>query len=134
MIVYNYTKAKRREKRLYSLFNTTISRTGIVTKTIYTCLVLIAIFFLPGIIVCNLTGNFWYNPLTIMQTSNAAYFWMIFIAGPIALGVFINNYKIQNYKIIDYLKMYFTPKAPLDIRGKKIKIHGFKIKSFIEKL
>ncbi len=134
MTVFNYTKVKRREKRLYTLFNTTISKTGIVTNTIYTCVALVLVFFLPGLLVCKLTGTFWYNPLMIISTSSAGYFWLVFIFAPIALGVSLNSVKIQIYKMIDYIKMYLSPKQPIDHNGKRVTLDGYEIDAFVDRI
>lgn len=134
MIVYNYTRIKRREKKLYSLFNTTVSRSGWSVNTLQTCGILLALFNIFGVIYCLISGTFWYNPINIALSSYAGYFYIIFIFIPIGIGVMLNSYKIQNYKAIDYLKIYFKPKTPLNQDGKKIKLYRYEQDTFIEKL
>lgn len=134
MIVYNYTKVKRREKKFYSLFNTTVSRSGWSVATMQTCGVLLAIFSVFGIAFCIITDTFWYNPIAFANNSLAGYFYIFFIFLPIGIGVMLNSCKIQNYKAIDYLKMYFTPKIPINQNGKKITLYGYSNDAFIEKI
>lgn len=134
MIVFNYTKIKRREKRVYALFNTTISTTGILSRIIYTCVACIGIFTIPGLIICKITNNLWYNPINLISSTFAMYFYSIFIFLPIAIGIALNNIKIQNCRLLDYLKMYFTPKIQIDQNGKKLNINAIKINSFVEKI
>ena len=131
MVVYNYTKIKRREKRVYSLFNTTISQTGLLTSTLQICGVLLFIFNFLGILFCVTTGWWLYNPLTITQAT--LWFYLIVIGIPIGLGIWLNTAKIQNYKIIEYLIIYFKPKKPVDHNGKIIKITEYDINTHVEK-
>lgn len=134
MVVYNYTKVKRREKKLYSLFNTTISRSGWSVNTLKTCAIFLAIFSVFGVAFCLITGTFWYNPISIAESSSAGYFYMVFIFTPIGIGIMLNSCKIQNYKAVDYLKIYFIPRIPLNQDGKRIKLVGYKQNTFIEKI
>lgn len=134
MVLYNYTKVKRREKRLYMIFNTTISKQGIVTKTIYTCIIMVAIFALPGLLLCKLTGTFWYNPILFVDNTTVGYFYMGFVVLPICIGVVLNNYKVQNYKLLDFLKMYILPKPIVNHEGKIVKLEKIKINGFIDKI
>lgn len=134
MVVYNYTKVKRREKKVYSLFNTNISKSGISLNTVYTCLALLAIFAIFGVAYCVATDTFWYNPINIVKTSSAGYFYLIFIFTPIGIGVFLNSFKVENYTALDYLKIYFTPRVPLDQNGKRVKLYGYKIDAFVERM
>lgn len=134
MIVFNYTKVKKRDKKLYSLFNTTISRSGWSVSTLQTCLFILAIFSVFGIAFCLITGTFWYNPISFANNSSAGYFYMFFVFLPIFIGIMLNSCKIQNYKAIDYLKMYFIPKIPIDQDGKRIKLYGYSTDTFIEKI
>ena len=133
-VVYNYTKVKRREKRVYSIFNATVSKQGLSMDTIKVCAVLLAIFSVFGLLFCLITGTFWYNPINLASSSSVGYFWMIFVICPIALGATLNTCKIQNYTISEYIKLYFQPKTPLDQNGKKIKISGHKVNGFIERI
>lgn len=132
MIANNYTSIKKREKRLYSAFNTTVSQTGIAFKTIQTSGVFLFIFGIFGLLFCMITGTFWYNPLSLAGSSSAGYFYIIFVFAPVVLGVTVNTVKVQNYKLIDYLKIYFTPKIPVDQDGKKIKVQGYIQEGFVE--
>ena len=136
MVVYNYTKIKRREKRLYSIFNTNISSSGIIINTLQTCGILLAIFSILGLIFCALTKKLWYNPLLFLgaDSNKTSYFYIFFIALPVVLGFFLHSYKIQNYKLIDYIKIYFTPKISLDQNGKRIKLDKYKIDTFVERV
>lgn len=133
-VVYNYTKIKRREKRVYALFNTTVSRQGWSMDTIKVCGVMLTIFTIFGLIFCAITGTFWYNPIEMANSSAAGYFWMGFVGAPIAIGAALNTCKIQNYTISDYIKLYFQPKTPLDQNGRKLRVNGVKVNGFVEKI
>ena len=91
-------------------------------KVIYTCLACLIFFNIFGIIFCFATHKVWYNPISLAESSLAGYFFIIFIGAPICLGILLNVLKIQNYKMIDYLKIYFTPKIPLNQNGSAIEI------------
>lgn len=134
MIVYNYTKIKRRDKRVYSLFNTQISKTGFAMGTLQTCGVLLCIFSVFGLLFCAATDTFWYSPLNLLSSKGAMYFYSVFIIAPIALGFYLNSAKIQGYKMLDFLKMYFTPKTPINHHGKTVKITGYHTDSFVERI
>ena len=134
MVVHNYTKVKRREKRVYSLFNTTVSKSGWSVNMLIISGVLIAIFAIFGVAFCVITHTNWYSPFAIARSSSVGYFYIIFIFTPIGLGITLNSYKIQGYKAIDFLAMYFMPKKSLDQNGKIIKLTGYKINTFVEKI
>ena len=134
MIVNNYTSIKRREKRIYSIFNQTVSRSGFTANTLIVCGVLLGLFTVIGVIFCFITGTLWYNPANLIENSDTGYFYIIFIGFPIGIGVCLNTVKIQNYKLIEYLSIYFTPKIPRDENGKRISISRYKIDKFIERM
>jgi hypothetical protein len=132
--VSNYTAAKRREKQVYDLLFIHF-RSGIALGVLSTTAILLVPFTVIGLIFCKVTDTLWYNPLLFATGNSSAvgYFLLIFIGAPIGLGMFLNSYKIQNYKAIDYLKLYFVPKTPINARGRKKRIEQYKIKSFVEK-
>lgn len=134
MIVYNWTSIKRRDKRLYSFQNTVISRSGISYGYIKIAAVCLFIFTIFGLIFCAATKTLWYNPITIAESSAAGYFYIVFVGAPLGLAGFLNGYKIQNYRAIDFIKIYFMPKTPVDQDNKKIRIKGNTINGFIEHL
>lgn len=132
MVVYNYTHIKKRDKKIYSAFNTTISQSGIAFGTVKIAAAFLAIFSVFGLLFCLITGTFWYNPISLAKSSASGYFYLVFIIAPISLGVFTNTFKVQNYKLIDYLKIYFMPKHPIDHDGKRVKIEGYTQEGFVE--
>lgn len=134
MTAYNYTKVAKREKRTYSLFDLRISRNGLTTSTIQSCLIFLAIFTIFGLIFCAVTGTLWYNPLLFVRGPQVAYFYLIFIGTPLALGIGLNSYKIQEYRATDYIKIYCTPKKPLNQHGRRIKIQGYQMDGFVERI
>ena len=134
MVVFNYTKIKRREKRIYTFFDITISSSGIVANSLITSGILLGIFTVFGLIFCAITKTFWYNPVNLAKSSKVGYFYLIFIILPIVLGMFLNSYKIQNYKLIDFIKIYFIPKIPLNQDGRRVKLDKYEINSFIERI
>ena len=134
MIVYNYTSIQRREKRVYSLFNTTISQQGLSMGMIKCAGGVLGLFTVPGLLFCMMTNKFWYNPINMAEGSAVGYFYLVFVILPICIGIFLNSYKIQNYRVIDYIKLYIQPKKPLNQYGKVVKLEGFSIDGFVEKL
>lgn len=132
MVVYNYTKIKRREKRIYSVFNTTISKTGFITSTLQICGVLLIFSNILGILFCKITNWWLYNPLNVTQAT--MWFYTIVFGVPIGLGFWLNTAKIQGYKIIEYLIIYFKPKYPINHNGKRIKIRKYEFNTHIERL
>lgn len=103
-------------------------------STLKTCGILLAIFSVFGIIFCIVTDTIWYSPLNFSKGSAAGYFYMVFVVTPIAIGVALNSTKIQNYKAIDYLKLYFKPKKPINQNGEKVVLTKYKQETFIERL
>ena len=134
MTVYSYTKIQRREKRVYSLFNTTISQQGLSMGMIKCAGGALAVGTLLGLLFCAFTGTMWYNPVHFVENSNSGYFFIVFVGVPIAIGIALNSYKIQNYRAVDYLKLYLQPKQPLNQDGKRVKLVGFHVKGFVERL
>lgn len=133
MVVYNYTRVKRRDKRVYSLFNTTVSKSGWSVNTLIISGLLLAIFGVFGIIFCIITKMNWYSPFSIAKSSLVGYFYLVFVFAPIGIGITLNSYKIQGYKSIDFLIMYFSPKKALNQNGKIIKLTGYNMNTFVEK-
>lgn len=76
----------------------------------------------------------WYNPLMMAEGSAAGYFYMVFVGAPIGLGMFLVLYKVQNYRVIDFIKLYLQPKHPCDANGRRVRIQGYKMKTFVERL
>lgn len=134
MVVFNYTKVQKRDKKVYSIFDTTISQQGLSLKMIKTIGGVLAIFTVLGLLFCLLTDNFWYNPINFANGTSVGYFYIVFVFLPIAIGIGLNSYKIQNYRAIDYFKLYIQPKRPIDQHGKRVKLLGYKIDSFVERL
>lgn len=134
MVVWNYTSVVRRQKRIYSFFDFNLSRDGISLDVVITAGLLIVLFTIPGLIVCKVTDTIWYNPIMLAKSTFCGYFWLIFIGAPIGLGVFLHTFKIQNYVLIDYLKIYFRPRHALNKFGKRLTMHSYKINSFVEKI
>ena len=103
-----------------------------VIRTIFGAL---AVFNFFGILLCLITGNFYYSPKFLIDgSSSGKYFYMFFIFLPIGIGVFLDSYKIQNYRAVDYLKLYLQPKFPIDHNNKRIKLYGYKIDGFVERM
>ena len=94
----------------------------------------LALFTVPGLIFCMVTRKFWYNPINIAEGSAVGYFYLVFIFLPIVIGVFLNSYRVQNYRLIDYIKLYLQPKKPINQHGRHVKLTGYQINSFVEKL
>lgn len=134
MIVLNYTRTRKRDKKYYQFMNANISAAGIGAKTVKTSGFLLAIFTVLGAIYCSLTGTIWYNPLLLADGTGAGYFYMVFVGAPIGIGIALNSVKVQNYKLVDYLIIYFAPKHPIDQSGRKLKITGYEVSGFVEKL
>ena len=134
MKVYNYTKIKKREKRIYSIMNTNFSSEGIAANVISTSAAMLSIFSIFGLTFCALTHKFWYNPIYIAYGPEIGYFYLIFVFIPIGLGILLNKFKIQNYTALDYLKIYFYPKIPLRQDGKKLKMEKIEINGFVERI
>lgn len=134
MRVYNYTKVKRREKRVYSFMNQTISQQGVLSKTIASCAFCLVFFNIFGLIVCAISGKFLYNPALFVENEYIGYFWAIFIFLPIAIGAALNSLKVQNYLLWDYIKIYLKPKSTIDQNGKRVKLTEYHIETFIENI
>lgn len=132
MKIFNYSSIKRRDKKVYSIFNATVSQQGLGMFTVKVSAMFLALFTVFGLIFCWVTGTFWYSPLALAHGTSAGYFYLAFVFAPIGLGVGMSNWKIQNYRAIIYLKMYFSPKKAINHDNKKVKIHGYRLKSFIE--
>lgn len=134
MRVFNYTKIKKRDKKMHAIFNTTVSKEGLSLELVKVSGFMILIFLIPGLIFCKITGTLWYNPLLIIQGSQSLYFLLIFLGAPIGIALLLLNYRIQNLLLINYLKIYFQPKVPKNVFGKNVKTTGCKYKTFVERL
>lgn len=135
MRVRNYTNIKTREKRVYTFFDVTVSKEGLVVKTLYTMATLLLIFTIFGVATCFGFETNFYSPFRFMTNAKStAIFYIIFVITPIGLGQWLNSYKVQNYKLVDYLKIIMIPKVPKNSDGKILKEKGYKINGFIDKL
>lgn len=130
---YNYTNIKIREKRVYSISGTKISSFGVTTSFLKVFSVVFTIFNIIGIFLCFKANKFLYNPI-ISSVEVDFTFLMIFIALPFGISILLNNTKIQNYKLIDYIFMYLKPKETYDIDGRKVKFIKYSVDSFVEKV
>lgn len=130
---YNWSRVQRRDKRIYSLFNTTISQQGVSMDVIKYCCLALGLFSIPGLAICAATGTFLYNPFGGNSSASGVFFFF-FVLTPIVIGVSLNTYKVQNYRLVDFIKLYLQPKTPVDIHGRRVKFTGFKITGFVERL
>jgi hypothetical protein len=134
MVVSNYTSIQKRDKRVYAIFNTTVSKRGIALRAVKVSVMFLVAFSIVGLAVCAVTNQMWYNPLLLLSTSNVGYFYVIFVFSPVALGVFSVTYKIQNYVLIDYAVIYLMPKIAVDKDGKRLRMVKWKINTFVERV
>lgn len=116
------------------MFNTTVSKQGLSMGFLHCAAGCLAVFALPGILICALTHTIWYNPLTFVSSSAGGYFLLVFVCLPVALGAFLNSYKVQGYRLVDYIKLYLEPKIPIDHSGKRVKISAHAVDAFMERL
>lgn len=134
MVVWNFTKAQKREARVYSFMNTTISQQGISTSLLKTCAVMLMLFTPIGLAFCAWTGKFWYSPIMFLETANAGYFYIVFIGCPIVLSFMLNSYRVQNYRLLDYLLLVVEPKNPITWEGKRMQSDETRLKGWVERL
>lgn len=134
MIVHNYTKVKIRDKKIYKFQNWTIPGGGVALRTLQIVGALLVPFTIIGVIICAVTGTIWYNPLEIAYGPAAAWFLTVFIGGPTGIGIFLSNYKIQNYPVIAYLSLYFTSRKTVDKNNKAVTEDVYSQDCFVEKI
>jgi len=130
---YNYTKIRKREKRIYSIAGTKISSSGLKTSFLQTAGVCFAVFNVVGVLICVFTGEFLYNPIK-SATDFSLTFPMVFLVGPFALAAALNSLKVQNYKLVEFLMIYFKPKYTYDHNGRVVRFSKVGTDCLVEKV
>lgn len=135
MRVRNFTNIKKREKRIYTFYDVTISQQGLVVDTLQVIGFMLLIFNIIGVIFSIAMRTNYYSVFRLLDyPKSSAAFYFFFIIFPIVLGSWMSTYKIQNYKVVDYLKIVITPKIPLDSNGKKLSDKGYETDALVERL
>lgn len=130
---YNFTKLNTREKRLYSVNDLTISSTGLPTKFLAILGGCIAISLLINIPICAITGVWYINPLGDGTGDLNLTGPLIVLGIPIGLAAFLFYCKIQNYRVFDFLVVYFKPKPTININGQSVKDEQYLFDAFVER-
>ena len=128
---YNFSKINDREKRFYSFSDVAISKSGIPTKLIIICVILLSVSVVINIPLGLVIGEWYFAPIS----NGAINTWgMLLVYGiPIGIGIGLYYLKVYNYRLIDLLILYFKPKHEISINGKRVVHEKVKIDAFLEK-
>lgn len=132
MIAYDFSKLNTREKRVYSFADVSISSTGIATKLIGICAVLLAVSAVINIPIGILTKTYYFSPFTQGAEINT---WGILLVWgiPIGIGCLLYFTRVSNYRLIDLIVLYLKPKQPISIGGKRITHDKIVFDAFLER-
>lgn len=132
MNAFNFSRINKREKRLYSISDLTVSKTGIPTKFLGIAGVLVGLSLMINIPICAYTGDWYFIPFKADGTIDI---WgaMIAIGIPIGIASALYYIKVSNYRLIEVLLILLRPKHPINISGKKTEFTNIKIDAFLER-
>lgn len=127
MKAYNYSKLYNREGKFYNIGDVTISKQGLYTKFCVIELVLFVLFM----IIYYYTGILsLINPLE--HNMEVSYGLIFFLALPLAIGAGLFYIKIEQYRLCDYLMIYFIPRKALNLFGSKVRQDQITVNAFVE--
>lgn len=127
MKAYNYSKLYNREGKFYNIGDVTISKQGLYTKFVVIEVVLFVLFMA----IYYFTGIFsLINPLE--HNMEVSYGFMFFMVLPLAIGAGLFYIKIEQYRLCDYLMIYFIPRKALNLFGTKVRQEKIVVNAFVE--
>lgn len=130
MMTQNYSKLNSRDKRLYSINDLAISKTGIATKFLLIAFVLTSISLVIHSSIAMAIGNWYFSPI---QGDEIDVMPLLFVVGaPIGIAAILYFMKISNYRLIDFLIIYFKPKTTVSFNGEKTFLTEVKVDAFME--
>ena len=131
MPLYNYSKLRNRDKKIYSVAGTQISSTGISVSFLRVVAPCTAFTIFLGVIGCIITGHNYFNIL-------GSYFWLnyvlFFTCSGLAAGLAGWYVKVQSYRLYEYLIAYLKPKYVYHTENspfKRVKYRNYKINGII---
>lgn len=124
-MAYNYTKVKKREKRMYAFSDISFGKTGVSKSFIIAFLLSFMIVLIIYYILATQFGLTWHNPLVDLVTS--IYFYFIFIGIPFGLALILVSVKIQDYSLIEYLLAHIAPKKSYDQNGRVVEHSNYNV-------
>lgn len=129
---FDYSKLKNRTKKVYAIGDLKLSSTGFAMPMIIISGTLIFISIIINCFICAVIDYWYINPFNGEDLN----FWpLVFIVGiPLGIGLILYNAKIQNYRLFEFLFIYFKAKyAPtLSWDGKKVTHTQIKMDAFLE--
>lgn len=130
MMTQNYSKLNNREKRLYAIDDLSISKMGISTKFLSIAAILVAISLLLNSIIAIAIDNWYFSPI---QGGEFDVMPLVMVIGiPIGIASALHFMKVSNYRLIDFLIIYFKPKHTINFNGKKASLTEVKFDAFME--
>lgn len=130
VIAYNFSKLENREKRVYALGDLKLSSSGWATKMLIIMGVLLAISLILNSIVAAAIDYWYFNPF---RGEDIDIWGLLFVVGiPIGLGAILWFGKISQYRLIEFLYLYFKPRYTYGWDGKKVTYKNIKINAFLE--
>lgn len=130
MRAYNFTKLNKREGRVYAFGDINLSKSGIPSKFLGMAAILAAISLAINWIIGSLIGDVYVDPFRGEALDLQPLAFVIGIPVAIAAGLYF--IKVNSYRLVDFLVVYFSPKKPIDAHGKKVKNYAYKIDAFLE--
>lgn len=132
MMAFDFSKYSKREKKIYSFSDVTLSRNGISTRLILIAAILIGVSLCIHIPICMALGNWYISPFT--EDGDIVLTGLVVTVGiPIGIAVLLYNCKVQQYRLIDFIWLYFKPKKEIAASGTPVRRTAVKFRAFMEK-
>lgn len=132
MNAYNFSKLQKREAKLYSFGDLKISSSGLALHFLIMAVVFVVVSFVLHFIVSSALGVAYWIP---MDGSGDINLWgiMLVYGLPIGLAAMLYYCKVQQYRLYEFLFLYFKPKHDIAISGRRIIHEKYSYKAFLEK-
>lgn len=132
MNAYNFSKLQKREAKLYSFGDLKVSTTGIALHFLIIAAVLLVISFILNFLIASLIGIPYWIPL--LESGDINLWGIMLVFGlPIGLAALLYYTKVQQYRLYEFLFLYFKPKHDIAISGTKIVHEKYTYRAFLEK-
>lgn len=132
MNAYNFSKLQKREAKLYSFGDLKLSTTGIALHFILIAAILLILSFVIHFCISSLIGNAYWIPLTLSGDVNM---WGVLLVYGLPIGIACLLYytKVSQYRLFEFLFLYFKPKHDIAISGQKIVHEKYTYDAFLER-
>ena len=131
MQAFNFSKLNSREKKIYTFGDINLSKSGIDSRFLIISAILVAVSLMINGIIAALIGDVYFSPF---KGSDIDVMPLMLVLGiPIGLASALFYIKLNSYRLIDFLIIYFSPKKTIDTSGKQVEVISYKYDAFLEK-